>query len=150
VAAVGAEAAGLLALGLIDRIAALVPPPRTHRHRYFGVLAQNSPLRAAVTAMATPTPTQTAMRECAPGAVLLGNALPPTPESAAPAKRSPTHYLWAVLIARIYEVFPLMCPMSYAPGLPGAPPNPLVNSALWRWIGQVRPYCGLGAGFYVG
>ena len=39
-------------LELIDRIAALVPPPRTHRHRYFGVLAANSPLRAAVTALA--------------------------------------------------------------------------------------------------
>jgi hypothetical protein len=26
-------------------------------------------------------------------------------------KRSPAHYLWAVLIARIYEVFPLVCPM---------------------------------------
>ena len=36
-------------LDLIARIAALVPPPRTHRHRYFGVLAPNSPLRAAVT-----------------------------------------------------------------------------------------------------
>jgi hypothetical protein len=29
---------------LIERIAALVPPPRTHRHRYYGVLAPNSPL----------------------------------------------------------------------------------------------------------
>ena len=29
----------------------------------------------------------------------------------APPKRSPAHYLWAVLIARIYEVFPLVCPM---------------------------------------
>ena len=29
-----------------------------------------------------------------------------------PPKRSPVHhYLWAVLIARIYEVFPLLCPM---------------------------------------
>jgi hypothetical protein len=44
----------LTPLELIDRIAALVPPPRTHRHRYFGVLAPNSPLRAAVTALATP------------------------------------------------------------------------------------------------
>ena len=26
-----------------------------------------------------------------------------------PANRSPAHYLWAVLIARIYEVFPLLC-----------------------------------------
>jgi len=29
----------------------------------------------------------------------------------APPKRSPAHYLWAVLIARIYEVFLLLCPM---------------------------------------
>lgn len=44
----------LTPLELIDRIAALVPPPRIHRHRYFGVLAPNSPLRAAVTALAAP------------------------------------------------------------------------------------------------
>jgi hypothetical protein len=42
----------LTPLELIDRIAALVPPLRTHRHRYFGVLAPNSPLRCAVTALA--------------------------------------------------------------------------------------------------
>jgi len=30
----------LTPLELIDRIAALVPPPRTHRHRYFGVLGR--------------------------------------------------------------------------------------------------------------
>jgi hypothetical protein len=28
-----------------------------------------------------------------------------------PPKRAPAHYLWAVLIARIYEVFPLLCPI---------------------------------------
>jgi hypothetical protein len=38
----------LTPLELIDRIADLVPPPRTHRHRYFGVLAPISPLRAVV------------------------------------------------------------------------------------------------------
>jgi len=27
-------------------IAVLVPPPRQHRHRYYGVLAPNAPLRA--------------------------------------------------------------------------------------------------------
>ena len=42
---------------LIDRIAALVPPPRVHRHRYHGVLAPNSPLRAQVTALARDTAT---------------------------------------------------------------------------------------------
>jgi len=28
-----------------------------------------------------------------------------------PKSRPPSHYLWAALIARIYEVFPLICPM---------------------------------------
>ncbi len=34
----------------------------------------------------------------------------PEPEPA-PFRRSQAHYLWAVLIARIYEVFPLLCPL---------------------------------------
>jgi hypothetical protein len=109
----------LTPLELIARIAALVPPPHTHRHRYFGVLAPNSPLRAAVTALATPAqPAKQVvvqaepanMSEGAPGVIPLGYAISPTPEPA-PAKRSPAHYLWAVLIARIYEVFPLLCPL---------------------------------------
>jgi hypothetical protein len=75
----------LTPLELIDRIAALVPPPRTHRHRYFGVLAPNSPHRAAVTALATPAqpakqvvvqtePATTG--EGAPGVTRLGQAIP--------------------------------------------------------------------------
>ena len=39
-------------LAMIGKIAALVPPPRWHLHRYYGVLAPNSHLRAAVTAQA--------------------------------------------------------------------------------------------------
>nr|WP_291914466.1 transposase [Accumulibacter sp.] len=31
-----------------DRTVALIPPPRRHRHRYYGVLAPNAPLRAQV------------------------------------------------------------------------------------------------------
>jgi hypothetical protein len=106
----------LTPLELIERIAALVPPPRTHRHRYFGVLAPNSPHRAAAVALAAPAKqvvvqTDPAnISEGAPGVTPLGHAIPPTPEPATP-KRSPAHYLWAVLIARIYEVFPLLCPM---------------------------------------
>ena len=38
----------LTPLQRIDRLAALVPPPRVHRHRCFGVPAPNSPLRAAM------------------------------------------------------------------------------------------------------
>ena len=115
----------LTPLELIDRIAALIPPPRTHRHRYFGVLAPNSPLRSAVTAMAA-APAQVAAVPAEPasagecsqspaqsghaGASAAGPANTPEPKQAsAPPKRA-AHYLWAVLIARIYEVFPLVCP----------------------------------------
>ena len=109
----------LTPLELIARIAALVPPPRTHRHRYFGVLAPNSPHRAAAVALATPAQLAkqvvvqaepAATGEGAPGVVPLGHASPPAPEPA-PPKRSKAHYLWAVLIARIFEVFPLLCPL---------------------------------------
>lgn len=36
----------LTPLELLDRLAALLPPPRVHRHCYFGVLAPNTPLRS--------------------------------------------------------------------------------------------------------
>ena len=106
-----------------------MPAPRTHRHRYYGVLAPNSPLRSAVTAMAQAGPAQVAVGqrgtgeggtgEGAPGSVQPGNAgvgggatAPPVQAPASePPRRFPAHYLWAVLIARIYEVFPLVCPL---------------------------------------
>ena len=103
----------LTPLALIDRIAALVPPPRTHRHRYFGVLAPNSPLRAAVTALAAPAQQASAQTGQVgtgygtPGVMPQGNAggggaqLPQPQPEPVPPKRSPAHYLWAALIARI-------------------------------------------------
>ncbi len=90
----------LTPLQLLDRLAALVPPPRVHRHRYFGVLAPNSPLRAAVTALALPA---------VPSAAAVAPTLP-APPAAEPALRRAARYAWAVLLARIYEVFPLRCP----------------------------------------
>jgi hypothetical protein len=87
----------LTPLELLDRLAALVPPPRIHRHRYFGVLAPHSPLRAAVTALALAAATTPA----APRS---------NPPAAEPAHRRTAHYAWALLLARIYEVFPLVCP----------------------------------------
>ena len=88
---------------MLGRIAALVPPPRLHRHRYFGLLAPNAPLRAAVTALA-----------------LAATTSPPAPNpqpAAEPAHRRAARYAWALLLARIYdrrkslwdEVFPLRC-----------------------------------------
>jgi len=42
----------LSASEFLDRVAALIPPPRKHRHRYFGGLVPNSPWRAQVVAQA--------------------------------------------------------------------------------------------------
>jgi len=48
----GSASLMLTPMPLLDRLAALIPPPRKHRHRYYGVLAPNSPLRDAATALA--------------------------------------------------------------------------------------------------
>mgnify|MGYP002813751958 CR=1 FL=1 len=98
----GARPAALVLtpLELITKIAALVPPPRAHRHRYYGVLAPNAPLRSVVTALApaavAPAPTSAATRE-------------------EPRHRAVARYLWAMLLARIYEAFPLLCPICHSP-----------------------------------
>ncbi len=75
----------------------VVPAPRLHRHRYHGVLAPNAPLRAAVTALARDTA-----------------AIPDKPAAAESVggeghRRSSARYLCAMLLVRIYEVFPLVC-----------------------------------------
>ena len=93
----------LTPLELIGKIAALVPPPRAHRHRYYGVLAPNASLRAAVTALA-------AVALIAP---------PPAPATDAAATEQAPHraaarYLWAMLLSRIYEALPLSCPICHA------------------------------------
>ena len=108
----------LTPLELIDKIAALIPPPRTHRHRYYGVLAPNAPMRAAVTALAplAISPVGAGVL-CMAGCPLRGA---PTPLKAdtntAPASKSraAARYLWAMLLARIYEAFPLNCPICHS------------------------------------
>ena len=90
----------LSASEFLDRVAALIPPPRKHRHRYFGVLAPNSPWRAQVVAQAGRKP----------GA----GSKAPRPKTVrtdfgATRARHPARYLWAQLLARIYGVFPLKC-----------------------------------------
>ena len=87
----------LTPLELIYKIAALIPPPRAHRHRYYGVLAPNSPMRAAVTALA-------------PMPVIVPQPVEAN-EADAPPHRAASHYLWAMLLARIYETLPLVCPI---------------------------------------
>jgi|GEM_PF-2832240 len=72
---------------------------RSFRHRYHGVLAPNSPLRAAVTAYGreeTPSPEATAKSVSA------------TDEE--PTSGSPARYLWAMPLARRFASLPLVCP----------------------------------------
>ena len=80
----------LTPLELIGKIAALIPPPRAHRHRYYGVLAPNSPMRAAVTALApmsviAPLPVEATVAD-------------------APPRRAASHYLWAMLLMELLAI----------------------------------------------
>jgi hypothetical protein len=96
----GTTALSLTPLELIDHLAVLIPPPRRHRHRYHGVLAPNAPLRAAAVAFG---------RDAADDLSACAEA---NPLSAAPLRnmRSPARYLWAMLLARLFESLPLTCP----------------------------------------
>ena len=94
----------LTPLELLDRLARLIPPPRIHRHRYHGLLGPNARLRSAVVALGRPV-----VENDAPGPPHRtegragGAGVEPRPS---PASRIP----WARLLARIYEVLPLLCP----------------------------------------
>ena len=115
----GRTALRLSALEFLDRLATILPPPRIHRHRYHGVFAPNAPLRPLVTeqarednALAThapdpPLPLPTPPTAPAPQAE---GAEPRTSDTA--PSRPPR---WAALLARIYEVFPLICPTCQEP-----------------------------------
>jgi hypothetical protein len=87
-------------LELLEALSKFVPPPRVHRHRYHGVLAPNARLRPHVVALRRPE-APTAEGDCTAPAI----AAEPAPERASPAR-----IRWAVLLARIYDVLPLLCP----------------------------------------
>ena len=84
-------------LELLDRLAALIPLPRRHRHQNFGAFAPHARWRARVTAGAGNPVTETAPV--------------PVPDPTLPVltrRRASIH--WARLLARIYEIRPLACP----------------------------------------
>ena len=99
----------LTPMQLLDRLAALIPPPRRHRHRYIGVLAPNSPLRAAVTVLARPA-SEAIFTAAADPAPHTGPLPPVETTTEEPPHRKAARYVWALLLARIYEVLPLLCP----------------------------------------
>jgi hypothetical protein len=95
-------------LELLQRLACLVPPPRVHRHRHHGVLAPNARLRPQVIALRE--------GELEDGPPVADDAVESSesPESHAtetsPSSARSARIRWAQLVARIYEVLPLLCP----------------------------------------
>ena len=82
---------------LIEKLAALVPPPRAHLIRYHGVLAPHAADRAQI----VPAPTQ-----------------PDTTPAGAPAsttKPHPRRLAWVVLLARVFAIDVSICPRCGGP-----------------------------------
>ena len=120
---------------LLDKLAQLIPPPKRHRHHYHGVLAPNSPTRAKIIGRVDQEPASEAVaaaKEDPELPFLIPNtsqtekagpqvkSQPPCDEDAKTelqqqpkAKKQPSKaslFRWAMLMARIFEVFPLSCP----------------------------------------
>ncbi len=96
----GRTALELTPLELIHRLGQLLQPPRKHRHRYYGVFAPNAPLRTSVAALA---------RADANADIDADTTPEPAATPATPCSRPASVYLWAILLARIYEISPLIC-----------------------------------------
>ena len=91
---------------LMERLAALVPPPRFNIIRYYGVLAPASSLRPYI------VPQDKSEIAPAHPACLAKPEASATEEAEAKTKRSkkPRNYSWAQLLERVFEVDILICP----------------------------------------
>jgi len=111
----GNSALSLDPLELLDRLALLILPPRRHRHSYWGALAPHSALRPFVVR-------QAGARTIADGAELkdivdqqvAALGLLPTLAASAratdgPAAQGSLSSLWAIMLAKVYEVLPILC-----------------------------------------
>ena len=72
------------------------------------MLAPNSPLRTAVTALAQPAGEATV--PAAADATPHTGSIPQDETTDEPPQRKAARYVWAMLLARIYEVLPPVCP----------------------------------------
>jgi hypothetical protein len=118
----------------LQRLAALIPPPRVHRHHYRGILAPHSKLRGQVIESAAPAGVLAAklqeaaanmgidvgqeideVRSAGDATVVeeTGNTAAHSStrrDSNKSARARRLSLMWAMLIARIYEALPLLCP----------------------------------------
>ena len=102
----------------LDKIAALIPPPRRHRHHYHGAFAPNSPLRRSISTAAIQTPAK---------------IVPPALQEAA-QKTTKVSFTWAKLIARIYEIDPLLCTCGKEIKITKIVTHP---TAIWRILSKI-------------
>jgi Putative transposase/Transposase zinc-binding domain len=102
----------------IDKISMLIPPARRHRHHYHGAFAPNSPLRPSITKAAIETPPKHV----------------PTPLQETVEKTTKVSFTWAKLIARIYEVDPLLCNCGKEMKIVKIVTNP---SEIWRILNKI-------------
>ena len=104
---------GFEPLEFLEKLAALVPPPRFNLVRYHGVLAPAARHRARVVPSGlAPTPgTGSAHAECEAVHSGSGHAEPERPH---PGPRS-RNYSWADLMRRVFEVDVLECPVCEGP-----------------------------------
>ncbi|MES9905103.1 MAG: hypothetical protein ABW168_20820 [Sedimenticola sp.] len=84
-----------------DEIALLIPPPRRHRHCYHGVLAPNAPLQEQLTNRT--------------GQPVTGESVVSANKSKAGEREEQAvgclfASIWAMLLARVYEINPLVYP----------------------------------------
>ncbi len=100
----GSTALSLTPLEFLERLALLIHPPRIHRHRYHGVLAPNARLRYQVIALGR----EQGSVEESPSGQLDAQSAASSHDGATPGRRTSSR--WASLIARIYDVLPLVCP----------------------------------------
>lgn len=105
----GTTHVGFEPLELLEKLAALVPPPRFNLVRYHGVLAPAARHRAQVVppGRALGAKTGSAHPECEPWSSSLSGQSQLEESTAAPRSRN---YSWAELMRRVFEADVLECP----------------------------------------
>ncbi|MDD9935319.1 MAG: transposase [Myxococcales bacterium] len=96
----GTEAIALSPLDLIARLCALVPPPRMHMTRFFGVLSSANKVRAEV--VPTPQPDPELQPPLQLSLLQPDGTAPPPPPSPDPPPRSGRHP-WAWLLRHVFK-----------------------------------------------
>jgi len=134
----------LTPLELLDRLSKLITPPRIHKHRYCGVLAPNAKLRKAVIASAGPSGSTVQLLQEARDKMGIQEPATPSDETTPQDEQQPPSAFrqaaarsWALLLVRIYECLPLLCPNCFAPlRIVAFIEEPAVVESILRHIGE--------------